>query len=138
TVLLALILACVLAMALSSKLRAIIAEPILELARQANAVTQTKNYAIRATKTSEDEIGMMADALNQMLEGIEGREDNLQKALETQRNTLAQLSQANTDLARSNQDLERFAFVASHDLQEPIRMITTYSQLLVAEHSPEG
>jgi len=41
-----------------------------------------------------------------------------------------QLRKVNASLAASNQDLERFAFIASHDLQEPLRMVTLFSQLL--------
>jgi signal transduction histidine kinase len=84
------------------------------------------------------EIGQLSQSFDQMAATLERRVGELQRAEAELKALNEDLEQRVVDrtleLKRSNEDLEQFAYVASHDLQEPLRMINNYMQLLRQRH----
>jgi signal transduction histidine kinase len=141
-----LLLASALALLLTSRLRAVIETPISHLAQTAAKVGETQDYGIRAQKLSGDELGLLTDAFNAMLARIQLRDQELRAAKEQLEarvaertvdleNELAERRRAEAELERSNSDQQQFAYVASHDLQEPLRMVYSYMNLIAEQYS---
>jgi two-component system sensor histidine kinase/response regulator len=65
---------------LALRLQSVISGPILELTRTAFKVSVEKDYSVRATKTSQDEIGFLFDRFNEMLSQIQERDAALLNA----------------------------------------------------------
>ena len=92
------------AVLLSAYLQKFVSQPIIEIAAIANEVIRTKDYGLRAPKRSDDELGRLIEIINEMLQTIQSREEELRRAHQALE---ARVEERSRKLSLTSETLER-------------------------------
>ncbi|GAB5561086.1 MAG: hypothetical protein SynsKO_27330 [Synoicihabitans sp.] len=131
----------------------IVGRPIDSLVQTANKVSETQDYALRAQRYSDDELGVLTNRFNNMLDRIQQRETKLREIQEELESRVKELaaekqevelahgreSELQDQLARS-QRLESLGILAggvAHDLNNILGPLVAYPDLIVERLPPE-
>ncbi|WP_101951211.1 CHASE3 domain-containing protein [Mycobacterium sp. 3519A] len=102
--------------------RNVVTRPLAALAASCRRITEG-NFGERIAMSGPRDIrGIAAD--------VEDMRQRIVDELEASKSASAALDEQTMELRRSNAELEQFAYVASHDLQEPLRKVASFCQLL--------
>jgi signal transduction histidine kinase len=156
------IVAMLIAVLTSSRMQNVVTRPILAIAGIARHVVTNRDYSVRAVKTTDDEVGALAEAFNDMLDEIQRRELALEREVAERRRSeseitrlneelemrvkerTAQLEASNLELGEARKEAERaneakseFLSRMSHELRTPLNAILGFGQILASEALPK-
>lgn len=140
--LIAALFACLLGLGVSSSLKRSVTSPLASLMKVIARVRDEHDYAIRAERLSNDEIGKLVDAFNGMLDQINARDRDLARhrvGLErTVEERTAQLRIAMEAAEAASQAKTSFLATISHEIRTPMNGIMAMAELLAARRLPNG
>ncbi|MCX6632259.1 MAG: ATP-binding protein [Candidatus Solibacter sp.] len=137
---LVLVISGLVAFLMGSRLQRPIADPVIHLVQTAKAVTLMRNYAIRASKSTDGELGQLIDGFNEMLGEIQQRDSELQQHRQSLEEEVgartAELRKVNTELTEARDRAEdgsraKSEFLAnmSHEIRTPMNGILGMTEL---------
>jgi signal transduction histidine kinase/ActR/RegA family two-component response regulator len=131
-----LILAAVMATSLlvaalvSSRLQSTLTAPVLEVAQVARNVMSRRDFSLRAPKTSDDEVGTLVDAFNDMLEEVGRRTEALEQSNNHLSVEMAERRKAEDALRAAARTKDQFLATLAHELRNPLAPITNAVEIL--------
>ncbi|RZA06035.1 MAG: response regulator, partial [Moraxellaceae bacterium] len=138
------LLACVmgaclgLALLIAIWLRGAVTKPIFAVTSVARHVMQTRDFSLRAEKFTEDEIGVLADAFNNMLSEMERRASALEKSNQSLEREMNERHIAEVALRLADQRKDEFLATLAHELRNPLAPISNGLHILrLAKDKPD-
>ena len=118
------LVAMVFAYFLASRLQDPIISPILQLSTIASALAENQDFSIRAEKKNNDELGVLIDAFNGMLAGVEERDRTIMMSKE-------EADAAQEEAENANRLKSDFLATMSHEIRTPMNGVIGMTELLL-------
>lgn len=132
----AIILACVMAAALGLAtlvaiwLKGAITKPIFAVTDVARQVMQSRDFSLRAQQFSEDEIGVLVQAFNNMLGEVERRASALEASNQSLEHEMSERQMAENALRLADRRKDEFLATLAHELRNPLAPLRNGLQIL--------
>ncbi len=121
---------------LSLWLQGTVTAPILAVTRIAQKIVRDRNYRLRATRTTEDEIGMLVDAFNAMLHEVSARQHELEESNRKLKQESEERRSAEAALRLADRRKDEFLATLAHELRNPLAPMVNALTLLEATATP--